>query len=130
MKNLKILLCDPRHSTIGSHVTSIPIGIGYMASYIKEKIKNVKLDIVLEIDSNKILSDIKNFKPDIVACSNYVWNSQISNFICSEAKKNMPPTSRKKYCVLIAIYFYFYSERTRVLFLFLTGPTKSRYYNY
>ncbi len=37
MKKLKILLCDPRHSTIGSHVTSIPIGIGYIASYIKKK---------------------------------------------------------------------------------------------
>ena len=92
MKKLKILLCDPRHSTIGSHVTSIPIGIGYIASYIKKKIKNVKLEIILEIDPDKILFEIVNFKPDILASSNYVWNSQISNFICSEAKKHNPNT--------------------------------------
>jgi radical SAM superfamily enzyme YgiQ (UPF0313 family) len=88
MRKLKILLCDPRHSTIGSHVTSIPIGIGYIASYIKKKIKNIKVDIILEVDPDKIISNIKTFNPDIVASSNYVWNSQISNFICSEAKKN------------------------------------------
>ena len=88
MKKIKVLLCDPRHSTVGSHSNYVPIGIGFIGSYIKEQIKNI--DLTLSIDPTEILNSIKNWKPDIVACSNYIWNSSISNLICEEAKKFNP----------------------------------------
>ena len=82
MKNLKALLCDARHSTIGAHSNYVPIGIGYIGSYIKEQIKGVDIELILSIDPDEIFDLLKNWKPDVVACSNYIWNSHISNFIC------------------------------------------------
>ena len=41
MKNIKILLTDLRHNTVGAHSNYVPIGIGYIASYLKEKIIDI-----------------------------------------------------------------------------------------
>ena len=96
MKKLKVLLCDPRHSTVGSHSNYVPIGIGYIGSYIKEEVKNVDMELILSIDPDEIFELLKNWKPDVVACSNYIWNAQVSNIICQEAKK----ISSKTLCIL------------------------------
>lgn len=90
MKKINILLCDPRHNTVGSHSNYIPIGIGYIASFLKAKIKNVKLEIKLSTDPNEILEYLNTFKPNIIGLSNYIWNSDLSYFICTEAKKKIP----------------------------------------
>ena len=88
MKKLKILLADPRHDTVGTHSNYIPIGIGYIASYLKENLKKkIDLEVVLSTKPHEIFKLIKVFKPDIIACSNYIWNSSLSNIICSYAKK-------------------------------------------
>jgi radical SAM superfamily enzyme YgiQ (UPF0313 family) len=87
MKKLKVLLCDPRHSTVGAHCNYVPINIGYIGSYIKEEIKNVDIELVLSIDPNEIFDLLKNWKPNVVACANYIWNAHMSNIICQEAKK-------------------------------------------
>ena len=92
MKKIRVLLCDPRHSTVGSHSNYVPIGIGFIGSYIKEQIKNVEIDLVLSIDPTEIFDLLKNWQPDIVASSNYIWNSSISSLICDEAKKIKPNT--------------------------------------
>ena len=92
MKKLKILLCDARHSTVGSHSNYVPIGIGYIGSYIKEEIKDADIELILSIDPDEIFDLLKNWKPDVVGCSNYIWNSDISNIICEEAKKINPNT--------------------------------------
>ena len=39
---------------------------------------------------NEIFTLIEDWKPEIVAVSNYVWNSHLSNFICEHAKKINP----------------------------------------
>tara|TARA_B100000780_G_scaffold272437_1_gene234687 strand:- start:464 stop:622 length:159 start_codon:yes stop_codon:yes gene_type:complete len=51
MKSIKILLSDPRHSTVGSHSNFIPINIGYIASYIKNELKDfdVKINLTTEM---------------------------------------------------------------------------------
>ena len=36
MKELKVLLCDLRHHTIGTHSSYIPVGVGYIATYLKK----------------------------------------------------------------------------------------------
>ena len=33
---MKILLCDPRHDTVGTHSNYVPINIGYIATYLKK----------------------------------------------------------------------------------------------
>ena len=87
MKKIKVLLGDPRHSTVGAHSNYTPIGIGYIATYLKKKTKNINLDIKLATDPVEILEDLKYFKPDIIGLSNYIWNSDLSYLICKEAKK-------------------------------------------
>ena len=40
---------------------------------IKEEIKNVDLELVLSIDPNEIFDLLKNWRPHVVACANYIW---------------------------------------------------------
>ena len=93
MKKIKILLVDPRHDTVGTHSNYAPINIGYIASYINEKLKDlVELDLVLSTKPDETFESIDNFKPDIVATSNYIWNAGLSYNICEYAKQINPKT--------------------------------------
>ena len=83
----KVLIADPRHYTVGAHSNYIPIGIGYIASNVKKIFDHIDLELELETDAEKIFDLIDNWKPNIVAVSNYTWNSSLSNFICEYAKK-------------------------------------------
>ena len=56
MLNLKVLLCDARHSTVGAHSNYVPINIGYIGSYIKEEIKNVDMELILSVDPDEIFT--------------------------------------------------------------------------
>jgi radical SAM superfamily enzyme YgiQ (UPF0313 family) len=87
MKKIKILLGDPRHHTVGVHSNFVPIGIGYIGAYLKKKLNNIEVEMILETEPEIILESLKSFKPDIIGMSNYIWNSDISNLICKEAKK-------------------------------------------
>ena len=87
MKKIKILFTDPRHYTVGSHSNFTPIGIGYIAAYVKAEIKNAELEIKLSIKPSEIFDLINKWKPDVVACSNYIWNSSLSNRICEYTKE-------------------------------------------
>ena len=51
---------------------------------------NIKLKI--STDPKEIFDLLKNWKPDIVGISNYIWNSNLANSICKQAKKNNPNT--------------------------------------
>ncbi len=87
MKNIKILLGDPRHYTVGPHSNYVPINIGYIGSYLLKKITKVNIELKLAVTPEEIFSTIKVWKPDIIGMSNYCWNAELSNIICEEAKK-------------------------------------------
>jgi len=92
MKKLKILLGDPRHYTVGAHSSFVPIGIGYIGTFLKKEIKNAVIELKLEVDPEKIFSSVDEWKPDVIGLSNYVWNAELSNLICEYAKKINPNT--------------------------------------
>ena len=93
MNKIKILLVDPRHDTVGAHSNYIPIGIGYIGSYLKEKLKNeISVELQLSTKPEEALKIIDGFKPDVVGLSNYIWNSSLSNIICEYAKETRPQT--------------------------------------
>lgn len=96
MKKLKILLGDPRHSTVGAHSYFVPIGIGYIGSNLLKKFANYKIELKLCVDPEEIFSLLDDWKPDIIGISNYIWNSHISKFICEYAKK----INKNTLCVL------------------------------
>ena len=87
MKNIKVLLSDPRHDTVGTHSSYIPINIAYIAAYLKHNIKDFKIEIELTTTVKEVFPLLKNWKPDVIGISNYVWNSGLSNSICKYAKK-------------------------------------------
>ncbi len=92
MKKLKILLGDPRHNTVGAHSYFVPIGIGYIGANLLKKFGKDNIDIKLSVDPDEIFNLLDEWKPDIIGISNYLWNSEISKFICDYAKKINPNT--------------------------------------
>ena len=90
IKNLKVLLGDPRHNTVGAHSYFVPIGIGYIGSNLLKHFKKNNIELKLSVDSEEIFTLLDEWKPDIIGISNYVWNSHLSKFICEYAKKTNP----------------------------------------
>jgi radical SAM superfamily enzyme YgiQ (UPF0313 family) len=87
---MKILLGDPRHDTVGTHSSYVPINIGYITTYLLKKIPNSELDIKIATETNEIFDLINSWKPDVIGLSNYVWNSTLSNRMCEIAKEQNP----------------------------------------
>ena len=82
MKTIKVLLVDPRHYTIGVHSTYVPVGLGYIAEYLKAKIKTKKFDIKTAVHPDEIFELIDNWSPDVLGSSNYIWSSNLAYRIC------------------------------------------------
>ena len=84
-KNLLVYLCDLTHDTIILVSDTIPINIGFVAAYAKKLFKN-DVKISLFKYPHSIIEAIKSDPPDVVALSNYSWNSQLSERIARLAK--------------------------------------------
>jgi len=89
MQKLRIFLGDITHDTIVLVSDTIPINIGFIASYIK-KIYGDRVDITLFKYADDIIKEIKSNPPDVIGLSNYSWNSNLSEFLISLAKKHNP----------------------------------------
>lgn len=90
MEKLRIALGDLRHGTTGRHSISIPIGIGYIASYTFAEIGKENVDIRLYDDPDVLMKELDLFKPDVIGLSNYCWNSELSGVVFNQAKKRLP----------------------------------------
>ena len=89
MTPLKVYLCDVTHDTIILVSDTIPVNLGYVGSYAK-KIHGDSIDISLFKYPNDAIEKIKKDPPDVLALSNYSWNSLLSEHICSIAKSKNP----------------------------------------
>lgn len=87
---LKIALGDLRHRTIGRHSVLMPIGIGYIASYLLAHIDSKEVEVRLYDNPDIILKDIDQWKPTVIGLSNYCWNAELSRLVFSYAKKTNP----------------------------------------
>ena len=89
MKNsnpLKIYMGDLTHDTIVLVSDTIPINIGFIASYTKQ-LFGKDIDIHLYKYPKTMIDAIKEFPPDVVALSNYSWNSHLSEHVAGIAKQ-------------------------------------------
>ena len=84
-KKIKIYLCDLTYDTILLVSDTIPINIGFIASYIK-KYFNKETEISLFKYPDSTIREIKRNPPDMLALSNYSWNSNLSEHVASIAK--------------------------------------------
>ena len=86
-KSLKVYLCDLTYDTIILVSDTMPINIGFVGSYIKKHF-GASVEISLFKYPNEVIQEIKSNPPDMIALSNYSWNSNLSEYVASIAKKN------------------------------------------
>ena len=87
MEKIKVLLADPRHHTIGVHSTYVPVGVGYIGTYLKGVMPSENFEIKISINPDEILNLIEEWKPNVLGFSSYVWNSNLSYRCCEFAKE-------------------------------------------
>ena len=88
---LTVYLGDVTHDTVVLVSDTIPINIGFIASYLYSKI-SAPLDIRLFKYPNDIFDAIDKHPPDILGLSNYSWNSHLSERVCQYAKERSTNT--------------------------------------
>ena len=86
---VSIILCDLTYDTLILVSDTIPVNIGFVGAYAKQ---NFGEDISLSLFKypQSVIEEIKNNPPDIIACSNYSWNSNLSEYILGFANKANP----------------------------------------
>jgi len=96
MTVLRIALGDLRHDTLGTHSTSLPVGIGYIATYLQFQMPHIDFEFRLYTKPSEILDDIDTWSPHVVALSNYLWNTSLSTRVCEYAKE----VNQETLCIL------------------------------
>ena len=84
MKSLKVYLCDLTHESVILVSDTIPVNIGFVGSYAK-KIHGDLIDISLFKYPEDAIKTIKKEPPDVLALSNYSWNSLLSERVAEIA---------------------------------------------
>ena len=83
MAQLRIYLCDLTHETVILVSDTIPLNLGYVASYAK-KIHGKSIEISLFKYPDNAIDAIKKNPPRIVALANYMWNQDINSQVLKE----------------------------------------------
>lgn len=83
-KKLIVYLADLDHIRPGNHA-NIPLGIGSIASYCKN-IFGSQVEFFLFKDPNELIGEIRRRPPDILGCSFFMWNANLSLKMIEAAK--------------------------------------------
>ncbi len=84
-----IYLADLSHTGLQVATESFPLNIGLVASHAKHCLGQA-LDIQLFKYPDRLLKTLRERAPDILGCSNYVWNSNLSEWALGCAKQLHP----------------------------------------
>lgn len=91
-KPIRIALGDLRHKTKGMNSVFMPVGIGYIASYLLSRVDPDDVQIRMYNDPDVLLDDIDTWKPSVVGLANYCWNAELSRVVFEYARKINPGT--------------------------------------
>jgi len=86
---LRVFFCDLTHDTVVLVSDTIPINIGFIASYVKKMLGN-QVELSLFKYPNRVIEAIQLDPPDVIALSNYSWNSHLSEHVAGIVKKANP----------------------------------------
>ena len=86
MRPLKIYLADLTHDTIILVSDTMPINVGFVGSYAK-KLFGDDIEVSLFKYPQSVIDVIKADPPDLLALSNYSWNSYLSERMAQLAKQ-------------------------------------------
>jgi len=89
---MKIYLGDLFHTWTKGGIWTIPLNVGYIASYTIKKFKELNIDCDVKIfkDPKKLIEKIKKDPPNIVGLGFFVWNEKINKFVFDYVKENFP----------------------------------------
>jgi len=88
-ERIKISLCDLANDLNGIDNKSVPIGVGFIASYCK-KIHGDTVDIRIHRTFKRFWDDIKNDPPDIAGFGSYDWNHNLTLATIKKVKELNP----------------------------------------
>ena len=89
---VKIYLIDPVHNYIGSTDNwMIPLNVLNLTACAKERFGS-DVDIRCFKFPDQVLDAIESDPPDIIGCSNYIWNAELSKLILEYAREVRPDT--------------------------------------
>ena len=89
MKPLKVFLCDLTHDTVVLVSDTIPINVGFIGAYAQKK-HGRTVDVSLLKYPGSAIDAIADDPPDVLALSNYSWNSNLSERVAGLAKERNP----------------------------------------
>lgn len=85
-----VYLADLTHTGLQVATDNIPLNIGIVASYAK-KLLGDAVELRLFKYPDVLLNALRTRPPDILGCSNYVWNSNLSEWMLGRAREIHPP---------------------------------------
>ena len=86
---MKIYLGDLGHYTVKLTNNHTPIGIGFIAAYLKKNLQN-HAEIRLFKNPDLLIDAIESSPPDVLGLSNYIWCQSISEEVLQFYKKTKP----------------------------------------
>ena len=89
MSPMKIYMADVSHDTILLVTDTFPINIGLVGSYAR-KIHGDDVEITLFKYAESVIDALHSEPPDVLALSNYCWNSQLSERLAQIGKQVNP----------------------------------------
>ena len=93
-----IYLGDLAYFHSWDNIQPIPLNVGYVAAYLKEKHPEIEIEIFKE--PRKLMDRVSEKSPDILGLSHYEWNSNLDLAILKHVKQidsNVESTQKKKY---------------------------------
>ncbi len=89
---MKIFLGDLVHTWTKSGIWTIPINVGYIASYASKHLRKAGIDSNFKIfkDPIKMMDAIKKERPDVVGLSYYVWNMNLNRRVLDIVRTHVP----------------------------------------
>jgi len=89
---LKIYLGDLFHTWTKGGIYTVPLNIGYVATYTQKYLKQNGIDSEVKLfkDADKLINAIKYDKPDVVGLGFFVWNDRLNYRVFEFVKENYP----------------------------------------
>jgi len=88
-RKVLIYLADLTHTGVTVATESFPLNIGLIAAYANKYLGDA-ISVRLFKYPEKLIAALKERVPDILGCSNYVWNSNLSEWMLGYAKRLGP----------------------------------------
>lgn len=86
---INISLLDLNHTTTGLHASTMPLGIGLLASYLLANLPPDSIDVSLYKFTDNLCTDAAR-KIDVIGFSMYSWNTRLNLYFAQELKLENP----------------------------------------